>query len=66
MAWVQAQPRFQGSRWWSFDVAVVGINGTNPISYNRATGSCTLSCHNHAHGTGTGAAALQKTVQPMK
>jgi hypothetical protein len=44
----------------------VGTSGTNPISYNRATGSCTLTCHNHAHGSGTAAAAMQKTVQPLK
>ena len=55
-----------GERLVNFDIAVVGTNGTNPISYNRATGSCTLSCHNHAHGGGAAAAAVQKTVQPIK
>ena len=55
-----------GERMVNFDIAVVGTNGTNPISYNRATGSCTLTCHSHAHGSGTAAAAMQKTVQPMK
>ncbi|MFL6304511.1 MAG: cytochrome c3 family protein [Candidatus Sulfotelmatobacter sp.] len=55
-----------GERMVNFDIAVVGTNGTNPLSYNRATGSCTLSCHNHAHGGGAAAAAMQKTVQPIK
>jgi len=55
-----------GERMVNFDIAVVGTNGSNPISYSRATGSCTLTCHNHAHGSGTAAAAMLKTVQPMK
>jgi len=41
-----------GERLVNFDVNVVGPNGASPISYSRATNSCTLSCHNHRHGTG--------------
>jgi hypothetical protein len=55
-----------GERMVNFDISVVGTNGTNPISYSRATGSCTLTCHNHTHGGGAAAAAVQKTVRPMK
>ncbi len=55
-----------GERMVNFDISVVGTNGTNPISYSRATGSCTLTCHGHAHGGGAAAAAVQKTVRPMK
>lgn len=55
-----------GERMVNFDISVVGTNGTNPISYNRATGSCTLTCHNHAHGGGAAGAAVQKSVRPMK
>ncbi len=39
-----------GERLVNFDVNVVAPNGTSPISYSRVTNSCTLTCHNHAHG----------------
>ncbi|HEV2349610.1 MAG TPA: cytochrome c3 family protein [Terriglobia bacterium] len=38
-----------GERLVNFDINVVAPNGTTPISYSRATNSCTLTCHNHAH-----------------
>jgi predicted CXXCH cytochrome family protein len=38
-----------GERMVNFDVNVVAPNGTAPLSYDRATNSCTLSCHGHAH-----------------
>jgi len=38
-----------GERLVNFDIGVVGQNQTAPITYNRATNSCTLTCHNHAH-----------------
>jgi predicted CXXCH cytochrome family protein len=38
-----------GERLVNFDVNVVGPNGAAPIAYNRATNSCTLACHGHAH-----------------
>jgi hypothetical protein len=38
-----------GERMVNFDIAVVGTNGTAPISYNRGKNSCTLTCHNHPH-----------------
>jgi predicted CXXCH cytochrome family protein len=33
----------------NFDVRVVASSGAAPISYNRATNSCSLVCHNHTH-----------------
>ena len=39
----------------SFDLNVVAANGAMPISYNRALNSCTLTCHNHVHGTAAAA-----------
>jgi predicted CXXCH cytochrome family protein len=33
----------------NFDANVVAPNGATPISYNRATNTCSLVCHNHAH-----------------
>jgi predicted CXXCH cytochrome family protein len=38
-----------GERLVNFDVRVVAPNGGVPISYNRATNSCSLVCHNHSH-----------------
>ncbi len=38
-----------GERLVNFDLNVVAPNGTNPISYSRATNSCSLTCHKHAH-----------------
>jgi predicted CXXCH cytochrome family protein len=40
-----------GERLVNFDLSVVGRNGTAAISYNRSTGTCSLVCHNHAHGS---------------
>jgi predicted CXXCH cytochrome family protein len=49
-----------GERLVNFDVKVVAPNGAAPISYNRATNSCSLTCHNHPHqlrsATGVGKA----------
>ncbi len=38
-----------GDRLVDFDANVVAPNGAVPISYNRATNSCSLVCHGHAH-----------------
>ena len=43
-----------GERLVNFDVNVVAHNGTSPISYNRATNSCVLVCHQVAHNPGGG------------
>lgn len=42
-------PSISGQRLVNFDVNVVAQNGGAPISYNRATNTCTLTCHNAAH-----------------
>jgi predicted CXXCH cytochrome family protein len=50
-----------GERLVNFDLSVVAPSGpTTPISYSRATNSCSLTCHNHAHTGVTGAAARKK------
>lgn len=51
-----------GERMVNFDVNVVAPNGRNPISYRRATNSCTLTCHGHAHN-GSGVAAGSPRVR---
>jgi hypothetical protein len=33
----------------NFDINVVAPNGGIPVSYSRATNTCTLLCHNTAH-----------------
>jgi predicted CXXCH cytochrome family protein len=38
-----------GQRLINFDLNVVAANGSNLVSYNRATNSCSLVCHGHAH-----------------
>ena len=38
-----------GERLVNFDVNVVAPSGASPISYNRATGSCALTCHGKSH-----------------
>jgi hypothetical protein len=38
-----------GERLVDFDANVVASNEGAPVSYNRASNSCTLTCHNHAH-----------------
>jgi len=47
-----------GERLVNFDLNVVGQNGNALISYDRTTGTCALTCHNHAHGS----AAAAKTA----
>ena len=46
-----------GQRLISFDAKVVGPNGGSPVSYNRGSNTCTLTCHNAAHDS-SGSVAL--------
>jgi predicted CXXCH cytochrome family protein len=48
-----------GERLVNFDVNVVAPNGMNPITYNKATNSCSLVCHQHVHTTGVAQAAVK-------
>jgi hypothetical protein len=43
----------------NFDANVVAPNGATPISYNRATNSCSLVCHNYAHQLRTASGAAK-------
>jgi len=40
-----------GERLVNFDINVVAPNGRAPIEYRKATNSCTLTCHGHAHNS---------------
>jgi len=56
-------PTISGERMVNFDANVVGQNNGAPISYNRSSNTCTLTCHQTAHnpdGTISTASALQK------
>jgi predicted CXXCH cytochrome family protein len=44
----------------NFDINVVAPDGKSPITYRRATSSCSLTCHGHAHNaTGIAGAPLR-------
>lgn len=53
-----------GERLINFDINVVGQNQGLPISYNRGTNSCTLTCHNAAHNA-DGTVSVNGTVLPQ-
>jgi len=38
-----------GERMVNFDLKVVAVNGTSPVSYNHGTNTCTLMCHGFYH-----------------
>jgi hypothetical protein len=38
-----------GQRLVNFDMNVVAPNGGSPVSYNRGSNTCTLTCHNEGH-----------------
>ncbi len=44
-------PNVTGERLVNFDVNVVGSNNGLPISYNRGSGICTLTCHQVVHNS---------------
>ena len=53
-----------GERLINFDINVVGQNQGAPISYIRATNTCTLTCHNAAHNA-DGSVSMNGTVLPQ-
>ena len=60
---------FTGERMINFDVNVVAPNSTLPISYNRASNTCTLVCHGTAHnsdGTVAASASLRRRIGGKK
>ncbi len=57
-------PSVTGERLINFDVNVVGQNNGAPISYNHATNTCTLTCHNAAHNP-DGSVSVNGTVLPQ-
>jgi predicted CXXCH cytochrome family protein len=58
---VAASGSISGERLVNFDANVVAPNGPTPISYNRASGTCTLMCHGTAHPAAQQQAAPAQT-----
>ncbi len=52
-----------GERLVDFDANVVAPNGPVPISYDRATNSCSLVCHGYAHQLQSTGAALKMRIR---
>lgn len=48
-----------GERMVNFDINVVAPNGSTPISYSRATNSCSLTCHGEAHNLNGATTAIK-------
>jgi predicted CXXCH cytochrome family protein len=62
-------PNISGQRLVNFDVNVVAQNGAAPISYNRATNTCVMVCHQAVHNpNGTVSAAGTRPIvgSPVK
>jgi len=55
-----------GERMVNFDVNVVAPNGAAPISYDRYTNSCTLTCHGHPHSPAAAAPGSGLSTRPLK
>ena len=55
-----------GERMVNFDINVVAPNGAAPISYSKATNSCSLTCHNHAHTQVGASGAALKAARAQK
>ena len=53
-----------GERLVNFDINVVGQNSGLPISYSRASNTCTLTCHNAAHNA-DGTVSVNGVVLPQ-
>jgi hypothetical protein len=59
-------PSISGERLVNFDVNVVAQNGATPITYNRATSTCVLACHETAHNPNGSVKALSTAPVGVK
>ena len=58
-------PTVSGERLVNFDANVVGQNNGAPISYNRSSNTCVLTCHQTAHNSdGTISGMLKASPRP--
>lgn len=58
-------PSVSGERLVNFDANVVGQNNGAPISYNRSSNTCVLTCHQTAHNA-DGSISTAAKAGPMK
>jgi hypothetical protein len=56
-------PGVSGERLVNFDINVVGQNNAAPISYNRGSNTCTLTCHQTAHNADGSISSAQVSGQ---
>jgi len=59
-------PTVSGERLVNFDMNVVGQNNGAPISYNRSSNSCVLTCHQTAHNADGTVSSAVKAVPGKK
>ncbi len=59
-------PSISGERLVNFDANVVGQNNGAPISYNRSSNSCVLTCHQTAHNADGTVSTAMKTLPRAK
>jgi predicted CXXCH cytochrome family protein len=57
-------PTVTGERMVNFDGNVVAANGSTPISYNRASNTCTLACHSTAHNADGTVTQITQAAKP--
>jgi hypothetical protein len=55
-------PSVSGERLVNFDINVVGQNNGAPISYNRSSNTCTLTCHTIAHNSDGSVSSSRKSI----
>jgi len=56
-------PTISGDRLVNFDANVVGQNNGAPISYNRSSNTCTLTCHQTAHNADGTVSSARRPIQ---
>jgi hypothetical protein len=59
-------PNVSGERLVNFDANVVGQNNGAPVSYNRTSNTCTLTCHQIAHNADGTVGSSRRPVKGIR
>jgi hypothetical protein len=59
-------PNLSGERLVNFDANVVGQNNGSPVSYNRTSNTCTLTCHQIAHNADGTVGSSRRPVKGIR
>jgi hypothetical protein len=59
-------PTVSGERLVNFDANVVGQNNGAPISYNRSSNTCVLTCHQTSHNADGTTSTAMKASQRIR